>query len=202
MDIKFEEISEEYKKGKAYFCGQDKEGRLILVLKPSRHLPDDSDVDKTLKLGYYLIEKATQYAMVIQQHQFVVIYDRSGVTRKNMDRKLLGMVKELVSSLQNYYPERTHRVHVLHSNWFYHTIFALVKPFLHANTRNKISLVSKMEDLKIDIAADQLTNNHGGIYLDPYDNLAHLENFGEGDLFALYDLNAVKEFQESQFNVL
>jgi CRAL/TRIO domain len=138
MDIQFSEIEDEYKRGKAYFCGHDHEGRLVLMIKPARHWPDDSDLDKTLKLGYYLIEKATLYAMAIQQHQFVIIYDRSEVTRKNVDMKLFGMMKKLASSMQNYYPERAYKVLVLHSNFFYHTMFAMIKPFLHKNTKDKI----------------------------------------------------------------
>jgi len=46
-----------------------------------------------------MVEKATEYSIAIAHHQFVVIYDRTGVTRKNIDTALLGMMKELVSSL-------------------------------------------------------------------------------------------------------
>jgi hypothetical protein len=40
MDIKFEDVESEYKKGKVYFSGKDKDGRVVMVLKASRHLPD------------------------------------------------------------------------------------------------------------------------------------------------------------------
>lgn len=118
-----------------------------MVLKACRHIPEESNTPKLLKLGYYMVEKATQYSMAISQHQFVVIYDRTGVTRKNIDTALIGMMKELVSSLQNYYPERAHRVFVMNPNLLFHTMFTLVKPFLNDKTKEKIKLVDELADL-------------------------------------------------------
>jgi hypothetical protein len=63
--------------------------------------------------------------------------DRENTTYANFDRRFLGQ-RNLITSLQDFYAERLHRIYILHLNWLFKTIFAMVKPFLSERTKSKV----------------------------------------------------------------
>ena len=91
-----------------------------------------------------------------------VIWDREGFTKKNFDRSLLKVMKELLQVLQDYYAERLSYVYILHPNWFFKTLFAMIKPFLNDNTKKKIRILDKPSELHKYFTADNLLLEHGG----------------------------------------
>ena len=100
-----------------------------------------------------------------------VIYDRFGWRRSiNYDSKLMGLVKRLVGMLQDYYAERLAAVYILHINWFFRMIYAIVKPFLSRKTTDKVRIIKKMSDLLKHFDPDCLLPEHGGTseYKHPY----------------------------------
>ncbi len=66
---------------------------------------------------------------------YVVIWDRTGFSKKNFD---LSVMKG-VAKLQEYYPERLHAFYVLHSNFLFSVLYSLAKPFLSPRTTSKVS---------------------------------------------------------------
>ena len=52
--------------------------------------------------------------------------------------------------------------YVLHANWLYKTMYALIKPFLSPKTKEKIKIVARNEDLLEYFDQDQLLPEHGG----------------------------------------
>ena len=78
-----------------------------------------------------------------------MIYDRFGWRKSvNFDKRLMSLVKRLVGMLQDYYAERLAAVYILHINWFFRLIYAIVKPFLSSKTTSKVNIIKKVKDLK------------------------------------------------------
>jgi len=101
-EIKEEEIAHELKTGKAFWCGHDKEKRPCLILKIRRHFPKACPIEETLRFGIYLIEKGVKLMEELGSSKMVVIWDREGFTKKNYDKSMLRMVKELIGILQDF----------------------------------------------------------------------------------------------------
>ena len=66
--------------------------------------------------------------------------DRENTSYANFDRRFLGQMG-LASVLQDFYAERLDRVYILHVNWIYKSIFAMVKPFLSEKTKSKVNFI-------------------------------------------------------------
>ena len=46
----------------------------------------------------------------------------------------------LISMMQDYYAERMYKVYIMHVNWIFKMVHALVKPFLSEKTISKVKL--------------------------------------------------------------
>ena len=57
----------------------------------------------------------------------------------NFDRRFMGK-RGLITVLQDFYAERLFRVYVLHVNWLFRMLFAMVKPMMSARTTEKVKL--------------------------------------------------------------
>lgn len=57
--------------------------------------------------------------LIPKDGKFVAIYDRTGMTAKNRDGRLLGIALDLVGMLQDCYAERLHAVYIVNVNWFF-----------------------------------------------------------------------------------
>lgn len=73
-----------------------------------------------------------------------MIWDREGVTTKNFDMGMLGLVKKIITLLQDNYAERLHMAIVLYPNWFAKSIMAMVRPFLSERSKSKIRLMNNV----------------------------------------------------------
>lgn len=55
--------------------------------------------------------------------------------------------KRLNVIMQDNYAERLQTIYILNPNWFFKAMFAIVKPFLTARTKSKITIIEKNKDL-------------------------------------------------------
>ena len=157
-------IFEELATGKAFWHGYDKEKRPCLVVKVKRHvrIPGVSSVEASIRFGVYLLEKGIKLAEESGQQKLVVIWDREGFQRKNFDSSMFKTMRELSGVLQDYYAERLHSLFILHPNFFFKTVYGMVKPFLNEKTKSKIKIVDKSSELFKYFTADNLLMEHGG----------------------------------------
>jgi hypothetical protein len=56
------DIKNELKTGKAFLHGFDNEGRPCIIIKNSRHIPEETDFDEFMRFFIYLIEKSLKLA--------------------------------------------------------------------------------------------------------------------------------------------
>jgi hypothetical protein len=148
----------------AYLHGVDKEFRPACVLLPRNHHPAATRIDEVIQFALYLMKEGSDRAdELIRENnlpqtygQICVIYDRRGMTRKNFDSRLFGIMKKLVDVVQICYAERLGKIYVMGTNWFFHMMYRIISPLLSEKTRNKIVILRKPEDLLEYFDADQL----------------------------------------------
>jgi hypothetical protein len=161
-EIVEEEIANELKTGKAFWFGVDKNKRPCLIIKIRRHKPKAVPIEETVRFAVSILERGTQLMKEHGVYKIVVIWDRNGFSRKNFDTGMFTLIKQIIGIMQDFYAERLAAVYILHSNWFFKTIMAAIKPFLADKTKDKIKIMGKPTDLVQHFEKDQLLPEYGG----------------------------------------
>lgn len=91
-------------------------------------------------------------------NQFVMISDRTGMTRANFDPHSM----KRIAALANYYPETMGAIYVLGANWLFHLIHKFVSTFLDPVTMGKMKLLDSLQDLQHCVDVQQLLQEYGG----------------------------------------
>ena len=115
------------------------------------------------------MERACRISDENGSKKIVVIMDRENAGWANFDRRLFSQIS-FPTILQDYYAERLHAIYILHTNWVFKSIMAIVKPFLAENTKKKMNIISNLEELKNYFDEEILLQEHGGIveYVNKY----------------------------------
>eukprot|EP01122_Echinamoeba_exundans_P005656 TRINITY_DN1580_c0_g1_i2.p1 TRINITY_DN1580_c0_g1~~TRINITY_DN1580_c0_g1_i2.p1 ORF type:complete len:205 (-),score=45.43 TRINITY_DN1580_c0_g1_i2:90-704(-) len=74
----------------------------------------------------------------------------------------ISVAKEVLSILQNHYPERLGACFMVNPPWTFRIFWGIVSPFLDEVTRNKIKILKKTADMLELIPEDQLEEEYGG----------------------------------------
>ena len=156
--------------GKAFFHGEDNNGRPLLVVRARNHWPKQFPIEETMRYVIYLVELGCKIADEKGVGQIAVLYDRGGMTSENKDPNLINMMKTLAGMLQDFYAERLAAVYVLHVNWLYWLIFQAVKPLINKKTREKVHILMDQKGLVSHFPPSQLMIEYGGedAYVHPY----------------------------------
>lgn len=161
--IKEEEIEGNLKSGKAYWQGHDKNKHPCLVIKTRRHFPGQGTVEDNIRFGVHTIEQGVEKMQQNGVSKMCVIWDREGFDpKKNFDKSMLTVMKQLVGILQDFYAERLDTVYILRPNWFFKMIVGMIKPFLSDKTKKKLKLISNPKELLNYFDSDQLGREYGG----------------------------------------
>jgi len=158
--VKKEEVIRDLNKEIAYWFGYDNENRPVLVIKAFRHFVELRDLEQTFRMGLYLIEEGIRLMDKNGVDQYIMIYDRTDLTRKNFD---LDLIKKLIE-LARFYPERVGHIYIVNPNWLFHVLFAIVKPFMDPVTLGKVVMTTSnfQEEFRNIISKDQLLKEYGG----------------------------------------
>ena len=161
-NITEESISNELSSGKAFWHGYDLGKHPCLIVKIKRH-SGLSSIETSVRFGVYLLEKGIKLAEEAGQQKLVVIWDREGFNRRNFDSSMFKTLKEISAVLQDYYAERLHGLFILHPNFFFKTVYGMIKPFLNAKTRSKIKIIDRSSETYKYFTSENLLPEHGGI---------------------------------------
>jgi len=205
--IQESEIENELKSGKAFWYGRNKLNHPCLIVKTRRHFPSESSVDQTIRFGVYTIEKGVNLMKEVGTSQVCVIWDREGFDqKKNFDKSILTVMKQLVGILQDFYAERLEQVYILKPNWFFKMIFGLIKPFLSDKTKNKVKLINKNEELLNYFEPENLLQEYGGAskfeYSWPPDSSPIKDYFVSATSDDIEDENIEKEIEKESKDLL
>lgn len=147
--------------GKSFIHGNDKEGRPCLLLFTGLHFPDKTTFDNSYSLGVYWMERMMQTLKSTYHKNMVVIVDQSDAGWSNVDYPI---VKHggIVTMLQDYYPERLHKILIINMNFIIRQVLNLAKNFMSHKTSSRIEVLSSVKELKQYFNDDQLLPQHGG----------------------------------------
>jgi hypothetical protein len=172
-------IKEENKTGKIYCRGYDKEGHIILYMKPSKE--NTNNHDGNLKHLVYNLEKSIKAMEAKYPHveKITLICDYDGFSLLNAPPFKTSMAT--LSILQNHYPERLFRAYAVRPPWVFSTFYAAISPFVDPVTRNKIVMVTSNLDnirstLLTIIDEDVLESSLGGKDDRPFESELYLSS--------------------------
>lgn len=83
-------------------------GNPCLVIKARRHFPGQTNPDTLIRYFLYVLDEGIQKAEKEGTGKISVIWDREGVTTKNFDSSMFGIMKKMVTLVQDNYAERLH----------------------------------------------------------------------------------------------
>lgn len=145
--------------GMAYWHGQDKFGRPILVIRGIRHDPTLFSTETTVR---YLIWKLETKLMEAEVDDVVVIFDFINMGRHNLDMKL---VRIMIPLLLNFYPERLGVCLVYPTLQIMWILWKMISKAFDEKTEKKFIFVREQKRdnkfLRL-IPADQLQTRFGG----------------------------------------
>ena len=89
-DLQEADFAAEAATGKARWHGADKKGQACVVVRPRLHNPSSTDATGLMRYGAFMMEQGVRLTEANGCESVCVIYDRLGMTRKNVD---LGQVR-------------------------------------------------------------------------------------------------------------
>ncbi|KAJ3051972.1 hypothetical protein HK097_007013 [Rhizophlyctis rosea] len=134
--IRADEVKSEAVSGCNYFNGFDRAGRPIIYLKKKA---TSENPELNVRLLVYTIETAIK-AMPQGIEKLHIIMDFTLYTRANSPP--LHISRLTLSILQNHYPERLGRCHMVNAPWVFSLFWNMFSPFVDPITREKIKFVT------------------------------------------------------------
>lgn len=132
-------IATENSSGKMYVRGFDKEGHVLIYMKPVKE--NTHDHDGNIKHLVYTMERAvacmdatgnsqTKLSLVIDYHHYTTSHAPPMKTSK-----------ETLTILQNHYPERLYRAYCIRPPFVFYAFYKIVSPFIDPVTKKKIVML-------------------------------------------------------------
>ena len=92
-----------------------------------------------------------------------VIYDRKDHKKNKVDKKALSEAKDLLKKLQEFYPYQIDGIYILASNWFFRSLWKVVKYVMHKYLRKIVENVKTYDKLKKFFRPDCIMEEMGGV---------------------------------------
>ncbi|KAF1973893.1 CRAL/TRIO domain-containing protein [Bimuria novae-zelandiae CBS 107.79] len=147
-------ISEENATGKQVTLGYDNDGRPCLYLLPNKQ--NTKTGPKQVEHLVYMLERTLDIAPPGQETLALLIDFRNSSAGSQPS---IATGRQVLSILQNHYPERLGRALITHLPWYVTTFLKLVSPFIDPVTKTKMRYNEPLTD---HIPASQLMKNAGG----------------------------------------
>ncbi|KAF2705927.1 CRAL/TRIO domain-containing protein [Pleomassaria siparia CBS 279.74] len=147
-------ISEENATGKQVILGYDNEGRPCLYLLPQKQ--NTKTNPKQVQHLVYMLERTLDIAPPGQETLALLIDFRNSSAGSQPS---LATGRQVLSILQNHYPERLGRALITHLPWYVTTFLKLISPFIDPVTKTKMRY---NEPLTSHVPSSQLMEKAGG----------------------------------------
>ncbi|KAI1421790.1 CRAL/TRIO domain-containing protein [Xylaria sp. FL1777] len=148
----------QYRSGKSYVRGKDKENRLVYVIRVRLH---DPGMQSAEAMETYILHNIESLRILIKSpdDKCCLIFDMTGFGVKNMD---FHVVKFLVSVFEARYPETLGIVLIHNAPFVFWGIWNIIKGWLDPVIASKINFTRKSADLLTFISEDSLQTSYGG----------------------------------------
>ncbi|KAH6879516.1 CRAL-TRIO domain-containing protein [Thelonectria olida] len=148
----------QYRSGKSFVRGTDKENRPIYIIKVRLHDPNLQSPQSMEMFVLHNIESLRAMARA-PNDKVCLIFDLSGFGLKNMD---FHVVKFLVQVFEAKYPETLGVVLVHNAPFIFWGIWSVIKRWLNPVIASKIHFTNGTKELKRFISAENLQKCYGG----------------------------------------
>ncbi|GAB2227963.1 hypothetical protein Droror1_Dr00009792 [Drosera rotundifolia] len=157
------DIRNQLAQDKLFVQGFDKQGHLIVVGMGAQHIPTKGTAGAE-ELERYMIYSMEKLCAMMPKgiEKLTVISDMAGWSFSNFDIKSVHIGVPL---MQNYYPERIHKVFVIHVPFVFMAAWKIAQPFIDDKTKSKIFFVDDKKlksTLRAVIDENQLPTIYGG----------------------------------------
>ncbi|KAI0487505.1 CRAL/TRIO domain-containing protein [Xylaria cf. heliscus] len=149
----------QYRSGKSYVRGTDRENRIIYVIRVRLHDPQLQSGDAMETYVLHNIESLRILAKPPPNDKFCLIFDMTGFGLKNMD---FHVVKFLISVFEARYPETLGVVLIHNAPFVFWGIWNMIKGWLDPVIASKINFTRKSADLLHFISEENLQTSFGG----------------------------------------
>ncbi|KAK9791691.1 hypothetical protein SCARD494_07480 [Seiridium cardinale] len=148
----------QYRSGKSYVRGTDKEHRPIYIIKVRLH---DPHLQSPAAMESYILHNIESLRILIKppNDKCCLIFDMTGFGLKNMD---FHVVKFLVSVFEARYPETLGLVLIHNAPFVFWGIWNMIKGWLDPVIASKINFTRKTADLLQFIPEENLQVDYGG----------------------------------------
>jgi hypothetical protein len=149
-------VSPEQETGKEIVMGWDRAGRPCQYLTPNRQNTDASP--RQIHHLFYMIDRAIEVMPPGVETVSLMINFKPSKARQNTSVPI-GTAREVLSVLQNHYPERLGKALIINVPWIVSGFFKIITPFIDPVTREKLKF---NEDMKTYVDPAQLWREDWG----------------------------------------
>ncbi|KAF7541393.1 hypothetical protein G7054_g553 [Neopestalotiopsis clavispora] len=148
----------QYRSGKSYVRGTDKENRPIYIIKVGLH---DPNLQSPEAMETYILHNVESIRLLVKppQDKFCLLFDMTGFGLKNMD---FHVVKFLLLIFESKYPETLGLVLIHNAPFVFWGLWNIIKGWLDPVIAAKINFTRKPADLLKFISEENLQSNYGG----------------------------------------
>ncbi|KAI4595245.1 hypothetical protein KJ359_005218 [Pestalotiopsis sp. 9143b] len=148
----------QYRSGKSYVRGTDKEHRPIYIIKVGLH---DPSMQSSEAIESYILHNVESIRLLVKppNDKFCLLFDMTGFGLRNMD---FHVVKFLLLIFEAKYPETLGLVLIHNAPFVFWGLWNIIKGWLDPVIASKINFTRKSADLLKFISEDNLQSNYGG----------------------------------------
>ncbi|KAK6504417.1 hypothetical protein TWF506_002616 [Arthrobotrys conoides] len=148
----------QFRIGKAYIHGFDKEKRPLCIISPRLHQSSDQSPESIEKLTVYIME-TTRLLCQEPNDTSCIIFDMTGFGFYNMD---YTAVRFIIDCLQSHYPESLGVCLIHNAPWVFQGIWSVIKAWLDPVVASKIQFTYSANDLSKFISPQHIPKFLGG----------------------------------------
>ncbi|KAL4959441.1 CRAL-TRIO domain-containing protein [Aspergillus stella-maris] len=197
---KGEDFMKQFRMGKSFLHGVDKQGRPICYVRVRLHKAGDQDVEALDRFTVYTIESA-RMMLAPPVETACVIFDMTDFSLANMDYQ---PVKFMIKCFEANYPESLGVVLIHKAPWLFSSIWSVIKGWLDPVVAAKIQFTKNAADLEEFIPKSRIITELEGDekweykYIEPQEGEnAKLKDTAKRDELVAQRQELAKELQDS-----
>ncbi|XP_024873771.1 retinol-binding protein pinta-like [Temnothorax curvispinosus] len=140
----------------------DSEGRLVILVRGTRHDPRRHNISDIVKIGVMATEVAMKYYPAASVYGFASFIDMVNPTVRHILQLRPYILMNLIHAWQSCYPIRIQKINIFNVPAFFNVIVEILKSFMTEKIKNRFNVYSHTTDCFKDIPAEILPVEYGG----------------------------------------
>jgi len=142
----------------------DSQGRLVLIIRGTRHDPRRHKIPDIIKIGVMATELATKNYTVTSVYGCSVFLDVANPTIRHAVQMRPQIIMNLVHAWQSSYPMRIQSINVINAPQYIDVVLKIFRSFMTEKMKNRLYVYTErmMQNCFKDIPSDILPVEYGG----------------------------------------